>query len=276
MTTATTFSPFFSPISQAAQDALPRVSQPKTLCDHIGSHFFTLNGAWDSARIVEYITNICKYIPMTLGRVEFFDRISSLMNKCGNALSIPRIIVDLHFLKNSARQITQARNLPEDQPERNKIVAHAKKSVVISTMNLVNDASQAALFLNDTSIIKLGGCLPVAEGVYNVSSIVNDTIELIDESFKLHHYNSAPAATDEQRVVLNEKRALSWLKIAKDLPSIVGSVLAIAAIFFAALQAPVFAAISLGLSVAWLTMKLVSTFYEKIIMDRQAHRPALV
>lgn len=276
MTTATTFSSFFSPISQEVHDALPRTSQPKTLSDHIGSHFFTLNGAWDAARIIEYLASIGKCIPMPAERKEFFDRVSSLMSKCGNFLSIPRIVADVHFLKNSARHIKQVNNLPADQPERHNIAAHAKMNVVVSTMNLVNDASQAVIFLNDTSIIKLGKGLPVAEGVYNVSSIVNDTIELLRESYKVHDYNSTPAANEEQRVSLNEKRTLSWLNIAKAVPSIVGSVLAIAAIFFAALQAPVFAVISLGLSVAWLTMKLVSTFYEKIITDRQIHRPVLV
>jgi hypothetical protein len=270
MTTA--ISDFFSPLSQTAEDALPHTNQTKKLCDHIGGHFFTLNGAWDGLRIVEYISELSQYIPMTPVRKEFFEHVASVMSKCGNALSMPRIIADIHFMKNSARHIRQVNTLPAEQLERSKIVAHAKKSMVTSSMNLGNDLAQATLFLNDVSILKLGKYAPVAEGIYNVTGLINDTIELVDEAFKLHHYKTAPAKDDNERTTLGEKKTLSWLKIAKDLPSIIGAVLAIAAIFFAALQIPIVAAISLGLTVSWLTMKLASTFYEKITADRQTAR----
>ncbi len=270
MTTA--ISDFFSPLSQTPQNASPHTNQTKNLCDHIGGHFFTLNGAWDGLRIVEYVFALSKYIPMTPVRKEFFEHVACVMCKSGNALSIPRIIADIHFMKNSGRHIRQANTLPAEHPERSKVIAHAKKNMIISSMNLGNDVAQAAMFLNDVSILKLGKYYPVADGIYNVTSLVNDTIELVDEAFKLHHYKAAPVKDDNERTTLEEKRTLSWLKIAKDLPSIIGAVLAIAAIFFAALQIPIVAAISLGLSVAWLTMKLASTFYEKITADRQARR----
>ncbi len=277
MSTATPFSlprlctDFFSPLSRTPQD--PHVGPGKDFFDHIAAHFTTVNGVWDGFRIVEYVAALPEYfLSLTPARQDFFNQITHVMNRAGIALSVPKIITNIHNLRHSVCQIQQANSISYSHPERSKVIAHAKKGFIINFMNLGNDTAQAAMFLHEVSILKMGKYYPVADGIYNVTSIVNDTIELIDECFKLHHYNSLPALTDGETNTIQEKRTLSWMKIAKDLPSIIGSVIAFAAIFFAALQVPAVAALSLGLSVAWLTMKLTSVFYEKIILEKQAIR----
>lgn len=263
---------FFGPLPPQPI-AAPAAPRPAKDCqDIILAHFTTLNGAWDVFRIVEYVLSFLKHISLCTPGKEGFAYAASVMNKAGIALSVPRLIGDVHGFKNSVDHI---RNMSENPQaaHHSQMIAQAYKGGVVNAMNIVNDTAQAVQFLHKVGIAPLGKYLCVAEGFDNASSLINDTIELVSRVFHLHrsYTEDAPASEDAARE-LQENINLSWLIVAKDVPSIVGCVIAVATLFFASLQTPIVAMISLGLSTMWLTMKLTSTFYEKIFIENHQHR----
>jgi hypothetical protein len=259
---------FFSPIQQPYQD--PQPNQAKNLYDHVSNHLLTTSGCRDFYRVFGYTLTFLKYLPFSSERKEFFDKFGSLAGKFNVALSIPKTVADVNFLKQSLRHLTQVRNHPPVHPERRKIIAQAYKNCIYDGMNVTNSIVEDLMFLHDIDLIKLGKSYPAAEGIYYFTCLVPDSIELITKVYELKHYKAATPTTDVERTVLKDKIKLAWLTIAKDLPAITCAVIGIAALFFVSLQVPVVAAVSMGLSILWLTFKLVSTFYEKTIVEKHA------
>ena len=263
-------SDFFSPLTQpypATQD-----SQHKDTCDHVTGYLGTIYGAWDFNRVFSYLLSYFKYVPLQEDRKEFLNHVRAQANIFGTALSIPKTLLDANNLRNSVRHLRQVRTNPPVHPERKKIIAHAFKKCTIDLMNFFNSIAQDLTFLHDVKIIKIGKCYPAADAAYNVTSIVPDTIELVDEVYKLRHYKTLSPHTESDKIMVKEKKTLSWLKIAKSAPSIVGAVIGLATIFFASLQMPIVAISMLSFNVAWLTFKLISNFYEKIVVDKHPAR----
>lgn len=260
----------FAPIMQAQ----PHVAAERKPSEHVIHHFSTLNGVWDAFRFGNYFSSFAKFLfAAGSSQYNFLKHTASVMDRSGSMLSLPRLVADLHALKTSVRQVRQSGHTSSSaDPLERRVAAHAKKYFLTHFMNLGNDLAQGALVLNELSVLKLGRCVPIVDGIYNVTGLVNDTIDLVDESCKLHHYNSEEAATEAETETLKEKKNLSLLKIAKSIPSIIGAVIGIAAIFFSSLQIPTVGVVLLGLNSIWLTFKLASTFYEKIIADNQARR----
>jgi hypothetical protein len=266
------FIDFFAPLA-GEQPAAQRSPS-----DHAFHHFSTLNGAWDGFRFGNYFASWTKFLfPADSSRYQFLKHSAGIFDKAGSMLSLPRLVTDLHVLVKSMRIVRETNsNSSSADPLQRKVAAYAKKHFLTSTMNLGNDLAQASLVLHEFSILKLGRYVPLVDSIYNATGIVNDTIELVDESVKLHHYRSEEGNTEAEAETLKEKKTLSLLKIAKNVPSIVGAVIGIAAIFFSSLQVPVVAVILLGLNTMWLTFKLTSTFYEKIATDNQMRREEIV
>ncbi len=259
---------FFTPLQQPYQDA--QSSPPKKFWDHVSQHLLTTNGCRDFYRVFGYALSFFKYLPLRSEQREFCDKFGSLACKFNVALSIPKTVADANSLKHSLLHLKHIRKHPPKHPERRKISVHAYKNVVFDGMNVGNSIAEDVMFLHDISLFKLGKCYPIAEGIYNITCLIPDSLETIDKIYELRHYKGANPATEGEKAVLREKQNLAWLKIAKNLPSITCAVIGIAAMFFTSLQVPVVAAISMGLSIIWLSFKLTSTFYEKVIGEKHA------
>ncbi len=234
--------------------------------DHIAAYADTAGGAWDAFRGLEYITSWFQKIP-SLANSAPLGKVCEVVNTAGIGLSIPAIISDCNNLRNSASNIKDTRNLPYSDPLRTRKITQAVKKVFLDLMSLVNDTSQAALFAERVKIAVINARnLRITDGIYNATSALLDSFECIGECFKLKHYYS-PAA---ERSKLREKKNLSWMIIVKDVASIGGSALALVAIVFgtATLNIAVVATAGLACSTVWLTMKLTSHFYNKIVVER--------
>jgi hypothetical protein len=254
----------------------PQQVRSKGVFDHIHDHLMTANGAWDFFRVFDHAVSFLKYLPsLTPNYRDFFNKVSGVMNKAGIALSLPKIIIDVNNVCGSMSSLRHVQTTSPLDPDRDKQIGYAYKKSLVDGMNLVNTTSQISLFLNEVSLISLGKHGVKVDFIYNLSSIVNDTIEFFEEIVKLRDFGSHSTRSESEETMLQEKKNLSWMKIAKAAPSIMGSALAISSLFFTLFQAPVLAAVSLGLSACWLTMKLTSMLYEKIIAEKHA-RPRLI
>lgn len=226
-------------------------------------------GIRDCFRIIEYAASFFASFPgLNHDSRTYLDKISKVMDTAGIGLSIPRTITDMFNLNNSIRQYRRIRSTVFRDSMQRKVSIHAQKKIFLSGLSLTNTLSQASLFIHQVDLISLGKYIPLADGIYNVTSIVSDGIELVEESFKLQQYNSTIGGV--QTAFLREKKTLSYMKIIKATSSIAGSVLAIVAIFFVAFQMPFVATIILVFDIAWLTMKITGNLYEKILNEKHA------
>lgn len=241
--------------------------------DHIAAYVDTTQGAWDLFRVFENAVTWCqKLLSTTQTTSAVLDRVSGVVNTAGIGLSIPAIITDCNNLRRSLANVVAVQDLPYSDSERSKKITQAYKRGFLDTMSFINDTSQAALFTQRVNVISFEpGQLSVIDGVNNATSAILDGVELVGECFKLQHYNSPEAQTRNPADAskLEEKKTLSYIIIAKDVASIGVAAIALVGILFGvAIQSiALVATVGLFLSSVWLTMKIASNFYNKLVVE---------
>ncbi|HEY2811137.1 MAG TPA: hypothetical protein VGJ00_07110 [Rhabdochlamydiaceae bacterium] len=245
----------------------------KDLFDHTTDYFRSLNGAWDALRVGNHVGEVVCSLPnLSAPQRVFASKVSDVLGTSGTALSLPRTLTDAANFRKSLQNIRSVQAVSPNHPAKDKLIAQAYKQSIFEGFNLVNTASQGALFLDQTSLMDLGKHLTPVTGLYNLTSIGADAIELADASGEIIHYNSLSPTTPDEKLTLQERKVLSWMKVVKSVPSIAGAALALIGIVFSWFLTPVVGLISLGLSVVWLVMKITSNVYEKVIAANQNRR----
>lgn len=261
----------FTPLPQ--ENGVHR-EREKDALDHVAGYIDTSTGSWDLFRVVELVLSYFKAFSSsaTAAGTALVDRISGVINTAGIGLSIPSIITDGNTFRRSVVDFFQTQDLPYSDQLRARKISQAAKKSFLDGMTFTNTLSQASLFLDKVDILKFAPQdLKVIDGIYNVTSVITDGAELVEEGFKLKQYETPQAQprTDLERRQLDEKKQLSWMKIAKDVASVALSAIAIGAVIFGiATEAGVISAVILVLSTGWLTMKITCYFYNKIVVER--------
>lgn len=279
MTNAVTRSNFLDNLFAPIPGNHPPVQRGKDYIDHIADYSDTSSGAWDFFRIVSQIFSYVKLMPsLSHGGRDLIGRVNNVIDTAGVGLSLPQLVSDANTLRHSFSQFISARQLPVEDPWRDRKVAQAAKKSFLDSMNLTNTFTQAAMFIDQVNIFKFNNLhLNLLNGIYNITSIISDGAEGIGEAFKLNHYFSplAEPRNETERAHLDEKKCLSWMTIAKDVASVAGSSLAMVALVFG-LATEGITFIALGILVTgtvWLTMKLVCYFYDKIVIGAHTAHP---
>jgi hypothetical protein len=267
---AKVFRDLFTPLpeTQAA------TTRKKDHLDHIADYADSAPGAWDVFRVIDHIFSYIKMVPsLSPSWLEVVGKVKNIASSVGIGLSVPKIITDCNTLRRSLSHALAVQDLPYSDPLRIRKIAQACKKSFIDTVDLTFTFSQAALFVASAKIfIFEARHLRIIDGVGNVTSTISDGAELITEYFKLQHYHSSEA---QQLAKLEERKRLSWMIIVKDVASIGGAAIALVGIVFGfAIQSTVWiSAAVLVLSTVWLTMKLATYFYNKIIVEAPVVQP---
>ncbi len=250
--------------------------------DHVADYVNSAVGAWDIFRVVDHMLAYAKMIPsLAPNWLSIIEKVKEVAGTAGIGLSIPKIIADINTLRRSFTHLLVVQDLPYSDLLRTRKIAQAFKKSFLDTVDLTWTVSQAALFLNNAKIHIFEALnLRIIDGVNNVASVISDSAELVSEYFKLQQYHSPEAQLREEPAKLEQKKRLSWMIVAKDVASVGVAVIALAGIIFGmAIQSiPMIAGTVLVLSTVWLTMKLASHFYNKIVVEAPIapHRPIAV
>ncbi len=265
-------------VSNAIQDLftpIPEnpVSRTKDPLDHVADYVDTSTGAWDIFRVIEHSLAYIKRLPsLDAGAMELVEKVKGVAGSMGIGLSIPKIITDFNTLRRGLTNLFATQDLPYSDPLRTRKIAQAAKTTFINSIDLTNTLVQGAQFVDAAKVYLFDAVqLKWLDGANNLTSAISDGSELITECFKIHNYNSPEVQprNPAEAAKLAEKKTLSWMIVAKDVASIAGSVLALVGIVFGvATQSIAIVAISaLALSTVWLTMKLATYFYNKIVVE---------
>jgi hypothetical protein len=248
--------------------------------DQIAEYADTAEGSWDVFRVVDHALSYVKMLPsLTPDWLSVVEKVKEVSSSVGIGLSIPKIIADCNALRRSLGDLFVVQDLPYSDPERTRKIAQAAKKSFLDTIGLTWTVSQAALFIDNAKIFLFETThLRIIDGINNVTSVISDGAELITEYFKLQHYHSPEAQprNPAQATKLEQRKQLSWMTIAKDVASIGGAAIALVGIVFgiATQSIPVIAGTFLVLSTVWLTMKLASYFYNKIVVEAPIEQPS--
>ena len=266
----------FAPIPTAQE------SRPKDVLDHVAEYTDTAQGAWDVFRFGNHVASFLElHLAPTHSLNALVSKVKEVFNGAGIALSIPQIISDLNAMRRSFSHFYTVQDLPYSDPHRTSKIAQAAKKGFLDTMVLTNSLTQAALFLENAKVFVYEAVhVKIIDGIYNLTSGILDSAELVGEYFKLKQYHGPESqprnATEAAK--LEEKKTLAWLTIAKDVASIALATIPIGAIAFG-VTASTLAACStaiLSLSAFWLTMKLSSYFYNKVVVEGTGPEPRAV
>jgi hypothetical protein len=261
------------PESQAA------TTREKDRLDHIADYADSAPGAWDIFRVVDHMCSYLKMLPsLSSGGLEVVGKVKNVVSTVGIGLSVPQIITNCNTLRRSVGHLLSVKDLPYSDPLRTRKITQAAKKSFLDTIDLTFTFSQAALFIDGAKIfIFEAKNLRIIDGIGNVTSTISDSAELVTEYFKLKHYHSSEAQSHNpaESAKLEERKRLSWMIIAKDIASIGGAAIALVGIVFGiAIQATASISVAvLVLSTVWLTMKLATYFYNKIVIEAPALQP---
>ena len=204
--------------------------------------------------------------------LDIITKVDSVANTAGIGLSIPKILFDGNTLRHSFIKLLGVQDLPYSDPLRDRKIAQAAKKSFIDAINLTGTLSQAALFLDNAKISRVldAAKTRLVNGIFNGASVISDGADLITECFKLQYFRSPEAQprNTAESAKLEEKKWLSWMNVVKDVASIAGAALALVGIVFGIVtqSVPIIVA-GLVLNTVWLTMKLATYFYNKIIVE---------
>jgi hypothetical protein len=249
------------------------VSRTKDHLDHVADYVDTSTGAWDIFRVIEHSLAYVKRLPsLDSGVMDLVEKVKGVAGSMGIGLSIPKIISDFNTLRRGLTNLFATQDLPYSDPLRTRKIAQVAKTSFINSIDFTNTLVQAAQFVDAAKVYLFDAVqLKWLDGANNLTSAISDGSELITECFKIHNYNSPEVQprNPAEAAKLAEKRTLSWMIVAKDVASIAGSALALLGIVFGvATQSIAIVSISaLALSTVWLTMKLATYFYNKIVVE---------
>lgn len=251
----------------------PHAVVEKDHFDHVSAYIETTQGAWDVFRSFENAIVWAQKLPsLSKAGSELLGRVSEVVSTAGIGLSIPAILSDCNNLRHSLSRLISFQASVYDDPSRTRNIRQAAHKSFLDLLGLMNDSSQAIIFLDRVKIIILEARhLRIVDGVYNSTSVICDGAELVGECFKLNHYNSqaAQGCSTAEANKLAEKKMLAMLIIAKDIVSLASGAIALIGIVFgiATQDIALVAAAGLVLSTAWLTLKITSYFYNKIVVE---------
>ncbi len=261
---------YFSPLPKHEHPVSP-FQRP---LDHVENYLKTTDGVWDLFRVFEQVSCYLSQIPFSDAKTDgLFSKITGVFNSAGAALSIPAIFTSAIDLKRSLSSLIESHELPYVDPLRSKKIALATKQSVVDGVSLGNAVSLAVLFY-DKAVTPLSSWVSQgADYVFNATSLIDDGIELIEESVKLRECSSDDR-NDAEKAKMEDEKWLSMMKIAKDVVSIAATLIAVMGSCFAVLAGNyAIGAVVLGLGTVWLIIKLTSVFYQKVIEERHSHPP---
>ncbi len=264
------FSNLFTPISP---EAIEQKKEKKDALDHIANYADTASGAWDLFRVGNYIFSVIEHALSPLHKFAgTVGKTKEVFNAAGIGLSIPQIFSDVNSLRSSISDFFGTQKLPNSDPLRERKVAQAAKKSFLDTMNLTSTVAQILLFIDNAKIFLFEAVhLRIVDGIFNITCAISDGAELIGECFKLKQYRSLdlPAQRVGEVTKLQEKKTLSWLLIAKNVASLALAAISLGAIISGVAVGNFFAlpVVVLGISGLWLTLKLASHFYNKVVVE---------
>ncbi len=261
---------FFNPPPKTACATVAK----KTGAQHVIDYLDSSSGVWDFSRVCELFFSYLHSLPILSDSNRLrSEKISGVFAVTGAALSLPQLVVDIHAWVSSFSHLFSSAKLSEKDPSRQARVTHAAKKALINTSNLGNTFTQALIFFNESKLVNLAKQMPVVNFFFNSTSLLSDGVECVQEAKKVSKYMAKLSKGVPLRKVerWQGKLKLAWMKIAQASSSVAMAVIGLGALAagVAVTSLPILSSVSLGLLTVWLTSKISSYFYEKILEERR-------
>lgn len=249
--------------------ALPALKQGKV--DRVTGYLETATGTWDLYRAFETISLWAQKCTLLDASQRFLaEKTSQVMSVLGAGLSLPHLLIDGNGLKKSVEQLSLANQLTEADPLRGKKITEAGKQVFVKSMYFGTTFTMALNFFHELKFVDFAKQLPIINFFFNATCLAADSVELVDEVYKVSGYRSVKGESPEKMAEVQDKAWLAWVNIVKCVSSVALAVIGLASLTTAtAAVNPVLLSTSiLGLSTTWLVAKISSHFYKQAIEEK--------
>lgn len=230
------------------------------------SHFACFNEVSDYATTTDGASDLCDLVAMgiefgkkfssKIRRLESLAKLQIVAGITGSALVFPDIIGNVNDLRNKVVKPLRRRSLPTFK-ELRKIVA--------KSMILAGNAGEAAIFLHEMQIVKLGKRLVLSSFAMNAGFAAADTIDLLHRLGKIKKSFFRPhhRVPRKEKQIIQLKSCRNSLKILQDLSSISMGGVGLATLFCGASFTGF--GVTFGLPAAYLGLNIVNHFFGKYI-----------
>lgn len=195
-------------------------------------------------------------------------RIRTGVDIVASALSIPAILDHLNKFK---RHIYALKDAWSDPQDRN--VSHLFKKTTLDVCNIANNVSETTIFLHNVELIDLKESFPLVDGFYQVSNLVVDGWDLVNQVEKVQKYQDNIEGTNSKstKEYFEKKKGISYLNIARDIFSIGLSVIGIISIIYGAMIQSLFflPPLALTLSTIYLVLSIITYISKKSLEEQK-------
>lgn len=250
------------------------VAQSKSTWNYVIEYVSATSGLHEVLKAGQYISEV---------GYEFVSRIPHLLhhqNRCQSAAdafhgyatvaSLPEFVsLVADTVQNGA---TLYRTYISEDPVNEQTLNSLYKNAIQGGIASVCVAADTLDNFHRQNWVNLGKALPFVNGTFYITSLAGDGIDLFEQiaDVSTHRTDMASAAISQERKdQIQEKITLGHINIAKDMASIAAVVATIASLFFVVSMSgvSVLPLVGLGCTVLWLSAKITSNFYQKMVIE---------
>jgi hypothetical protein len=243
----------------------------KNWLEHLTKYVTTTDGAADLFGVVETGMEYLKKWPLKLKQRDLANKVQNVANVAGNALVFPDIISDGNHVRKSMLSLKKIHADEKKSPDHAGKIHQGVKKFFVNALYLFGDVARAAGFMHENALINLGKGLTAANGVYNGSYLVVNTIEAVEKvkGIKQNKKRIANSHSEHEKSYLSQKNKLKMLKTVQKTASIGLSLIGLAslAFSFSLSGSGVIPGIVLILSTSYLALNINNYFFGIVIKD---------
>ena len=228
--------------------------RPSKLTDEVGGFVTTRSGAKDA---LEAILNAFEWMAHLDINKAFADGARRDLEPVKQGLSVPGFFSSLNDVR---REVDHFFN--SDDPD-------STRRVFNSTMACVNQASESAMFLDSSTIYRIGSGMKAASTAFWGSALALDGVNFFYQIGRAESLNKeiSKASDLDHKNILTHKVQHAYLSVLQCVTTIAMAAICLTSILYASIAHgfifnPV---VMLGLCSAWLILQFVNYFYDKMI-----------
>jgi len=231
----------------------------------------TGNGAHDLLDIVARTLQVTSNLIDDAAVEARLGGISGKLSLVRDAFALFEFSEAVFDLRGNVSDLTDALDMPSDDPLREVEVARAVKGLTKNGLGLACSGSDAMMFLDGSKIVPLSpDVAQTFEGVFWISLGVLsgwDLVDQVEESDRCQ-IKSREAHSSEVREYYTKMGEVANIRLVKDVAAVAMAALSLIALFFTSLS--FMPTVMLGLSCVYVVLKVASYFYQRVIDDQKA------
>ncbi len=234
--------------------------------NHLVDHLSTSDGVKDALKVIDISSQWASKCSLTDAQISSLSQVSDFTSKASNLISSFGLIKQTSELASdlslAGRVAFSDQDLTSDKVR--AVYSRAARGV----LDYANSLSDCVNNLHDAGCVNLGAGHVASQGVFYITDLVGNGIDFVSNAKDIDKRScemSNGSISEKKGLRFRLLNHLSMMKMFSNATCLIGSILGVVALISGG--SVVFPIIGLVLSTAWILSKILSHFYEKMVLN---------